>query len=118
MGSRVLITEPWYYGYFCADRFDRTDGQVADEIALNPSHFRNRPVMEVLGTLAHEMVHLWQHHHGKPGRGRYHNREWAAFMKRIGLQPTSTGEEGGKETGDRVAGTWTVSFLSLKVIRC
>lgn len=48
------------------------------------------------------MVHLWQHHFGKPGRGRYHNREWAAKMKEIGLQPTDTGAEGGKETGDRV----------------
>jgi hypothetical protein len=48
------------------------------------------------------MTHLWQHHHGKPGRSRYHNREWAEKMKAIGLQPTDTGEEGGKETGDSV----------------
>lgn len=90
------------YGYFAADRFGRTDGSVTDEIALNPSHFRSRPVAEVLATLGHEMVHLWQHHHGQPGRGRYHNKEWAAQMKAIGLQPTDTGEEGGKETGDSV----------------
>ena len=48
------------------------------------------------------MAHLWQHHHGKPGRGRYHNREWAARMKEIGLHPSSTGQEGGDETGDGV----------------
>ena len=62
-----------------------------------------RPVAEVLSTLAHEMAHLWQHHHGKPGRGRYHNREWAERMKAIGLQPSSTGKEGGQETGDSVS---------------
>lgn len=90
------------YGYFSPDRFTRDDGLLTDEIALNPSHFRDRTVIEVLGTLAHEMVHLWQHHHGKPGRGRYHNREWAARMKAIGLQPTDTGEDGGKETGERM----------------
>lgn len=90
------------YGYFSADRFGREDGTVTDEIALNPSHFRSRPAAEVLATLAHEMVHLWQHHYGKPGRGRYHNREWAEKMKAIGLQPTDTGEEGGKEVGDSV----------------
>jgi len=90
------------YGYFSGDRFGRSDGLVTDEIALNPRHFHNRPVTEVLATLAHEMAHLWQHHHGKPGRGRYHNREWAERMKTIGLQPTNTGEEGGQETGDGV----------------
>lgn len=89
-------------GFFSADRFGREDGRASDEIALNPAHFRNRPVREVLATLAHEMVHLWQHHSGKAGRGRYHNRQWAAKMKEIGLQPTDTGEEGGKETGDKV----------------
>jgi hypothetical protein len=90
------------YGYFCGDRFGRTDGLVTDEIALNPRYFRERPIEQVLSTLAHEMVHLWQHHCGKSGRGRYHNRQWAERMKLIGLQPSSTGKEGGEETGDSV----------------
>jgi predicted SprT family Zn-dependent metalloprotease len=88
------------YGYFCGDRFGRADGTLTDEIALNPTHFRDRPQEEVLATLAHEMVHLWQHHFGTPGRGRYHNKEWAGKMKSIGLQPTSTGKDDGAETGD------------------
>jgi predicted SprT family Zn-dependent metalloprotease len=88
------------YGYFSGDRFGRSDGLVTDEIALNPRHFHNRPVKEVLATLAHEMAHLWQHHHGKPGRGRYHNREWAERMKTIGLQPSATGEEGCKRRSE------------------
>ncbi|MES1990600.1 MAG: SprT-like domain-containing protein [Pseudomonadota bacterium] len=88
------------YGYFSGGRFGRNDGTLTDEIALNPSHFRDRPLEEVLATLAHEMVHLWQHHFGRPGRGRYHNSEWAEKMKEIGLQPSATGKEGGPETGD------------------
>jgi hypothetical protein len=91
------------YGYFCGDRFGRADGLVTDEIALNPRYFRERPVEQVLSTLVHEMAHLWQHHCGKPGRGRYHNRQWAERMKLIGLQPSSTGKEGGLETGDCVS---------------
>lgn len=43
------------YGYFSGERFGRSDGLVTDEIALNPRHFHNRPVTEVLATLAHEM---------------------------------------------------------------
>jgi hypothetical protein len=91
------------YGYFCGDRFGRDDGLVTDEIALNPRYFRERPADKVLSTLVHEMAHLWQHHFGKPGRGRYHNRQWAERMKLSGLQPSSTGKEGGQETGDCVS---------------
>jgi predicted SprT family Zn-dependent metalloprotease len=96
----TLQRRKWTYGYFSAESFGRADGVLTDEIALNPSHFRDRPLEAVLATLAHEMVHLWQHHFGKPGRGRYHNTEWAEKMKVIGLQPSSTGKEGGDETGD------------------
>lgn len=89
-------------GYFAGGRFANADGRPADEIALNPGHFASRSLPEVLSTLAHEMVHLWQHHHGKPGRGRYHNKEWAEKMKAIGLQPTDSGIEGGQETGETI----------------
>lgn len=54
-------------------------------------------------TVVHEMVHFWQHHHGNPGRGRYHNNEGADKMEAVGLMPSSTGQPGGKRTGDSVA---------------
>jgi predicted SprT family Zn-dependent metalloprotease len=90
------------YGYFAEKRFGREDGKHADEIAINPQHLADRTIEENLSTLAHEVVHLWQHHSGKPGRGRYHNKQWADQMERIGLIPSSTGKEGGKRTGDHV----------------
>ncbi len=91
------------FGYFHHDRFVRDDGTACDEIALNPQHFQARGDVEVLSTLLHEMVHLWQVHHGKPGRGRYHNRQWADKMKILGLQPSDTGKPGGRETGDSMS---------------
>jgi SprT-like family len=96
-GHRVL-------GYFSHKRFVRlTDGRTAtDEIAMNPIHFAGRTLTAVLSTLAHEMVHLWQAHLGKPSRKAYHNKEWAEMMKAIGLQPSDTGEPGGKETGQKM----------------
>jgi hypothetical protein len=48
------------------------------------------------------MVHVWQHTRGQPSKLNYHNKEWAAKMKSIGLQPSSTGAVGGKETGQQV----------------
>lgn len=91
------------YGYFSADRFANANGALTDEIALNPSHFATRGIEEVLATLVHEMVHLWQHHFGSPGRGRYHNREWAEQMKSIGLHPSADGTEGAAETGEAMS---------------
>lgn len=91
------------YGYFAGGRFGFRDGTViTDEIALNPSHFRNRTTEQSLSTLVHEMVHLWQHHFGKSSRTGYHNKEWAAKMHTVGLVPSDTGEPGGKEVGQHM----------------
>ena len=59
------------YGYFKSDCWeDHQRANVTDEIMLNPDYFQSRSTAEVLSTLVHEMVHLQQHHFGKPGRGR------------------------------------------------
>src|SRR5207249_2391032 len=92
------------YGYFSGERFASVANpeEVTDEIALNPAHFATRKPGEVLSTLAHEMVHLWQHHYGKPPRKGYHDKQWAAKMHEIGLIPTATGEADAKETGQKM----------------
>jgi predicted SprT family Zn-dependent metalloprotease len=87
-------------GYFAKKRFENTSGDTTDEIAMNPQYFKRLGINELLSTLVHEMAHLWQFHFGSPGRGRYHNREWAQKMEDIGLMPSSTGMPGGKKTGD------------------
>lgn len=90
-------------GYFSPDRFTARGGKNAiHEIALNPDTFCEETDERILSTLAHEMVHLWQQVHGTAPRRCYHDREWAAKMKEIGLQPTDTGAPGGKETGQGV----------------
>lgn len=70
---------------------------------MNPAYFAAVPLIETMQTMVHEMCHLWQHHFGTPGRGRYHNEEWAARMEAVGLMPSSTGQPGGKRTGDMMA---------------
>lgn len=90
-------------GYFCASRFINGEMQVTDEIALNPAYFALQSAEEQYSTLVHEMTHLWQQHFGHPGRGRYHNREWAEKMESIGLMPSDTGLTDGKKTGDHMS---------------
>jgi predicted SprT family Zn-dependent metalloprotease len=99
----TLQREKRTFGYFSAARFASLDGSTTDEIAMNPTYFAVVPIIETLQTQVHEMTHLWQHHFGKPGRGRYHNEEWARKMESIGLMPSSTGQPGGARTGDSMA---------------
>lgn len=82
--SDHVATRKKSYGYFSAERFGNRDGEKTDEIALNPTYFAVVPLIEIMQTLAHEMSHVWQHHHGKPGRGRYHNREWPTSSNHSG----------------------------------
>jgi hypothetical protein len=108
-------------GYFAPDRFagrvDKSGKQ--HELALNPDGFIGQTDEQVCQTLVHEQHHVWQQAFGKPSAGGYHNREWAAKMKSNGLQPSSTGMVGGKETGQRMSdyiipdGPFTRAFAAL-----
>ncbi|MBC7683660.1 MAG: SprT-like domain-containing protein [Bdellovibrionales bacterium] len=108
-------------GYFSPERFiGRTEDTAAHELALNPDSFNERDDEAILSTLAHEMAHVWQQTHGTPPRRSYHDRQWAEKMKEIGLQPTATGEPGGKETGQSVThyiilgGLYAQAYAKLK----
>ena len=92
-------------GFFAGSRFGTVEGGggVADEIALNPTHFKARTAEQVLSTLVHEMAHLWQYHHGKISRAGYHDRQWAMKMQEIGLIPSDTGAKDGKKTGQKMS---------------
>lgn len=106
-------------GYFSPERFQSKGGEVVDEIALNPEHF-GRTAREILSTLVHEMTHLEQQHFGKPSRGGYHNKQWATFMKAVGLHPSDTAAPGGKETGQFIShyiiegGAYDVAFAEFE----
>src|SRR5262249_11262724 len=89
-------------GYFWPNRFQNTDGDITAELALNPEIMKLRSDRETLSTLVHEMVHAWQQAFGKPSRAGYHNKQWAAKMEAVGLMPSSTGQPGGKKTGQRM----------------
>jgi predicted SprT family Zn-dependent metalloprotease len=91
-------------GFFAARRFAHRRGiGIVDEIALNPAAMQDRSDEQIASTVVHEMVHHWQEHFVKPGRGRYHNKQWAAKMEEIGLIPSHTGAPGGKRTGQAVS---------------
>lgn len=103
---QVLITlqrKKGARGYFSPNRFcGRGFDGKSHELALNPDCFVGRDDREILSTLVHEQVHVWQQEFGKTPRGGYHNKQWGTEMKRIGLYPSDSGKEGGKETGQNM----------------
>lgn len=73
-------------GHFYPDRFQRSNGVLCHEIALNPLFLALRGDRDTLSTLVHEICHLWRHEFGplnrRGGRGSngYHDRAWADEM--------------------------------------
>jgi hypothetical protein len=69
-------------------RSGRNGFGIIDEIAIDQSHVQSGPYWEVLGTLAHEIIHFWQEHNGQPpatNRRNYHNRQYREKALEIGL---------------------------------
>lgn len=99
----TLNRHPKARGFFSPDRFQhREEDRTTAEIALNPDTFEGRTDLEVLSTLVHEQVHLWQHYCGKASRAGYHNKQWADKMQAVGLMPSSTGAPGGARVGQQM----------------
>jgi len=106
-------------GYFKPRNWGDGGEQRRHEIAMNPAYFLIRPWRDTASTMAHEMVHQLRYQQGEKSKG-YHSKEWAAFMQRIGMMPSTTGAPGGKTTGYRVdhyiidGGPFDVSFHRFK----
>ncbi len=66
----------------------RNNFGLKDEIALDEQHVRSDPYWQVLGTLAHECIHLWQEYNGTPpdtNSHNYHNKEYRQKAGKLGL---------------------------------
>src|SRR6185436_13537559 len=64
----TLVPHKSAYGYFRHEAFTVTDKtkDIIHELALNPFSFGGRTDDQIMSTLVHEMVHLWQSLHGTP----------------------------------------------------
>lgn len=54
--------------FFAPNRWkhNATESTTTHEISLNPRHLADGSAFQTAQSLVHEMVHLWQHAHGKP----------------------------------------------------
>lgn len=70
---------------FVSDDGSRSATRDGDEIVFYADLCLKRGMTQVLETLVHEMCHLWQQHHGKPGKRNFHNAQWHREAARVGL---------------------------------
>jgi predicted SprT family Zn-dependent metalloprotease len=92
------ISNLGYFHYNIFSSRNNADDKIS-ELALNPNRFPDRSDEDILGTLVHEMCHMWQATVEEDPPAKYHNKVWANKMELLGLIPSATGEEGGKKTG-------------------
>lgn len=90
-------------GHVWPGRFEDENGNLVMELAVRPAE-RDTDPCEVLISLAHQMVRVWQQNFGskKPSRPNYHNSEFADKAKEIGLEISVPGGRDGQVTGDRI----------------
>ena len=58
--------------------------------------------MEFHINFVHYMLHIWQRDYGNPSRNGYHNTDYTQKSEEVGIITSSTGEPGGKRTGQKV----------------
>lgn len=63
---------------------------VQHEVTINDRWF-DKPRAELLETVFHELLHLWQRLHGKPGKRNYHNAEFRKKAASYGLAVDARG---------------------------
>lgn len=89
-------------GHFWAEKWSKDD-QTVHEISMNPQGYAIDDPKFFVSILVHEMVHLWCHDNGQAARKGYHCKKWGTKMKEVGLYPSDTGHNGGKETGQQMS---------------
>ena len=99
------IQHMWFFGglYFATpDKLDPKVPFVKKEVrqAMNMAINRTAIANALLGGRVQPLRIMGYH---PQLSAALYDRQWAAKMREIGLQPSSTGEEGGKETGQSMS---------------
>jgi hypothetical protein len=68
-----------------------------DEIVFFADLCLERGMVEVIATLVHEMIHLWQHVTNTGSRFGHHNRKFHAEARRVGFKTTKGDYQGHTE---------------------
>ena len=80
------------YGYIQANKWKDAKGNLLDVISLDSKTAAERPLIELLSTLAHEMAHTYDFPIVNERKAPpTHSAEWRCEMERLGLPPVQVG---------------------------
>jgi hypothetical protein len=88
--------------YFAADVYTERHNpdHHVHQINITPDYLAgDRPKMDILGVIGHQMCREREHMVHGPLSGNYTRKTGAEIMKAVGLYPSKTGMPGGDETG-------------------
>jgi len=77
-------------GFF---RYGRNGLGLKHEITISYTHVQSEEFWQVLGTLLHELLHLWQQIHGEPSNSNYHNKQYRDKALSLGLVVDTWGHQ-------------------------
>lgn len=102
------------YGWFANKAWHDSAGVSYHEINIGAEHFK-RSNEEILETLLHECVHLWNHQHGIDDctPTQYHKKSFKEACKRFGLTCEKMGRFGYAKTGLDIGGKKAIEDLKL-----
>lgn len=66
--------------------YDKKTDKKLQYLAINPDYL-NRKLKDTLGTICHELCHVYENAFIHIPRGGYHDKQWAELMAECGLEP-------------------------------
>ena len=66
--------------------YDKSTDKKLQYLAINPDYL-NRKLKDTLGTICHELCHVYENAFIHIPRGGYHDKQWAELMSECGLEP-------------------------------
>lgn len=87
------------YGHFRSEGWETSDKSSAHEVSLSAETLLREP-LDVLGTMQHELVHLWNWERGirDYSKGGRHNKAFQAAAESFGLHVEKDGTHGFSKT--------------------
>ena len=66
--------------------YDKSNNTKLQYMGINPSYL-DRSIEHILGTICHELCHVYENAFIHIPRGGYHDKQWASLMEDCGLEP-------------------------------
>ena len=100
-------------GSFIPESWTNSKNELIHQIILNPYIFKQEPRV-LHSAIIHNMLHVYQYDFPERPRLGYHDKVFAQIAEDRGFPTSSTGEPGGKKTGQKMLHYFSPGGLAIK----